>query len=394
MSRSSLAAGVELGREPLERRERALGARPRAPRAPSPSSGASASTRGRDAPRASSATWRDALALGAQLVLDAAARSPPCPRRAPPARRAAPRAAPASRVELVVAAARGRERPPGARAPPRRRSSCSAPTNASSTSSWYDGPRQAPLLELARHRDRAARSRRRGPRGRRRGPRRTPACGRRANTRRASTSPGSSSGRSSASAASSSSSKKPSGDVELGLDVRLVAARRRRRRRRPCAPSSSPIAWVEDRLAGAGLARERGEARAERRGRPRSISTRFSMRRRRSTVGCVEPARTPDDVPAGHARRQHERPRPARAQVAKLVAVPPHERRLGQRREQRAPLAEPDRDARPPGPASPTRWPSTSTAQATSAVPVPHVDVACRAGRRAAGRGASAARRT
>ena len=37
--------------------------------------------------------------------------------------------------------------------------SCSSPPNASRTSSWYDGPREPPLLELARHRDQPLRRR-------------------------------------------------------------------------------------------------------------------------------------------------------------------------------------------------------------------------------------------
>ena len=74
--------------------------------------------------------------------------------------------------------------------------------------------------------------------------------------------------------------------------VRARRARPRRTPRRPpapteaaspFAPSSRPIAWVEDRLPGAGLARERVRAPASSASSASRIRTRFSIRRLRST---------------------------------------------------------------------------------------------------------------
>ena len=57
------------------------------------------------------------------------------------------------RARELVARRRAAASSRQARACSARRRSCSSPTNASRTSSWNDGPREAPLLELARHRE-------------------------------------------------------------------------------------------------------------------------------------------------------------------------------------------------------------------------------------------------
>ena len=77
-------------------------------------------------------------------------------------------------------------------------------------------------------------------------------------TRRATTRPGSSSGRRSRSVSSPSSSKNPVGHLELGLDVRLPT-RGAHRRRVALRAEQEPDGLGDDRLAGAGLTRERDE---------------------------------------------------------------------------------------------------------------------------------------
>ena len=146
-----VAGALELGREALERRDRALGDADEA-RGTLALLGRERLRRGRcglgeldDVPQP--------LALVAAALLVARPRGLRCPRRSRAARRAAPRRRPRSR-----SAPRGGAGPRAARATrraPRRGAGCSSPQNRSSTSSWYAGPREPPLLELPRHRDHA-----------------------------------------------------------------------------------------------------------------------------------------------------------------------------------------------------------------------------------------------
>ena len=250
-------ARCELRREPLDaarapaRRPRRARRRPRPRRARAPRPRAAA-------PAASSVTWRSrsrSLAqrvLGARLealgVLDERAQLG----EARLARRRRPRVSSSWRRR---AAASSRQ---AARSSARRRC-CSSPAKASSSVELVRRPREAALLELARHRDQPLGRARRRPRGRRCGPRRRRACGRR--RRRAARARARPRPRAAARRARRARRRRrsPSRQVELGLDVGLVAA----------GPTSAGVALRaeqepdrlrEDRLAGAGLARDRVQA--------------------------------------------------------------------------------------------------------------------------------------
>ena len=346
-----LADALELGREPLERRQGALGGR-RGRRAPSPSSGSS----GRGRAGRALAELGDVphpLPLGPQGLLLALAQCPRCPR---PARRSSSsraRSASAPRSSSSSRARRRLERPPGvARLGPARgagrgrrtrradragdagrasRRCANCPESASSRSVAATRSSRATLRPHAYARER-------------------PSC----ETRRATTSPGSSSGRRSRER------------LERRPRRRTRPERRARPRRTPrspaaptaaaspFAPSRSPIACVEDRLPRAGLAGERDEARRE-----------LELR-------LADQDEVLDPQSAQHDSDRRRAPRPAdTCPTAGLrreaLAVAADERRLGERREQRCGVAEPT-TTRPSGPASPTRWPSTRTTTGTSGV--------------------------
>ena len=126
-----IAGRGELGREPLERRDRALGGGDQVGRA--------LALVGRERVAAADAAARELghvakpLALGAQLVLPAGLETARCRLDERP-QLVEPRLG-GGRVagQLVVGAAGGGELAPGARAP---RARCPAPAKASSTPSW------------------------------------------------------------------------------------------------------------------------------------------------------------------------------------------------------------------------------------------------------------------
>ena len=138
--------------------------------------------------------------------------------------------------ELVVRAPRGLQLAPGARAP-RRASQLLLAAKASSTASWYDGPREPPLLELAAHREQRL-DRRRDVLARRAA---APGVGARAavgedppreHERLLALGP----------KLGERAERLVVGQVELRLDVRLVGGRAEQRAS-PRAPSRSPIAF-------------------------------------------------------------------------------------------------------------------------------------------------------
>ena len=141
---------LELGGEPLERRDRPLGQSDEARRA------LALLRRQRLAGRSDALRElghvAQALALVAQASPRCRARAPRCPRRAPAALLVAPAAAAAPWSAPRAGAVR-RASSRQARRSAARRSSCSSPAKASSTSSWYGGPGEPALLELAGHRD-------------------------------------------------------------------------------------------------------------------------------------------------------------------------------------------------------------------------------------------------
>ena len=249
--------GLELGREPLERRERPLGGRgERAGALPvvrldRRHGGLGALAELGDVPHP--------LAFGAERVL--LARLEPVGVLDERLELGEPRplgvGAALELVEPPVAAARPRQ---ASRASPRR-TRCSGPTNASSRSSWWDGRasrRCSNWPEIASSRSVAATRSSRATLRPHAYARERPS----AKTRRATTSPGSSSGRSSRSGSSPSSSKNPSG---TSSSASTYASE-------PAAPTERGVALRaeqepdrlrEDRLPGAGLAGERDEPRAE-----------------------------------------------------------------------------------------------------------------------------------
>ena len=189
------------------------------------------------------------------------------------------------------------------------------------------------------------------------------------------------------------------GQVELRLDVRLAAGRADRRRVAARAEQQADRVR-EDRLARAGLAGDRVQARRRSSSSASRMRTRFSMRSRRSTRSIVRRRPTASTVPPfGHARLGHGRQAPARVgpsrrprrrrtaevtRVARLstarsttvrarrgvrraedVAVAAEERLLGQRRELAPRRAEAHARLRAGG-SSPTGWPSTSTTASMS----------------------------
>ena len=158
--------------------------------------------------------------------------------------------------------------------------------------------------------------------------------------------------------------EEPLRDVELRLDVGLARGRADGAGVALDA-EQQPDRLGEDRLAGPGLAAEHVQARAELELGladedevldSQAAQHRLIVDRRRARHTCPQ--------------RTDARPRPAPAPLGGSEALPvaPDERRLGERAEQRALLAEPDRHPRVRALRPPTWWPSTSTAQSTSGV--------------------------
>ena len=250
-SRSSSPAR-ELGREPLERRQRALGARgerPPRPLRPPARSALSAPP----PPRPSSLDVTQPLALRAELVLVARRRALRFPRRALELREPSRDGVGVAR-QLLVAPARSCELPPRRRAS-RRRSSCSsrrtrrarrAGTRAARAGAARTGPTSRSGARLPRPRPparppgpmhRRACDRRRRPAARARDPPRLRGAAPRARRR-------------------SSSSKKPSGTSSSASTYASVAVRPTERRVAR-APEQQPDRLREDRLPGARLAGDR-----------------------------------------------------------------------------------------------------------------------------------------
>ena len=206
--------------------------------------------------------------LGVRLdAFSAASRAP----------RARPRRLPVTELPRGRHGARASRRDRHAAASSLRRRSCCSPANASSRSSWWRAARAGAARTDPTSRS-AARPARPDPRAARRGPRRT----------RAATVPEHAPGRDEArlvrraqlgERANSSSSRAPSGRSSSASTYASPASGPRPL---PLRAEEEPDRLGQDRLSGAGLPDDRGGARAEAKSTPR-ISTRFSMRRRRST---------------------------------------------------------------------------------------------------------------
>ena len=247
-----VAGALELGREPLQRRDRPLG-EPDEP-------GGALAVVGRERVRGGRGALgelgdvAEPLALVAQRLLAVRAPSPRCPRRARAAPRAAPPPARRSRVSSswrrrAASSSRqaARASPRGGAAAPRRRT-------RSSTSSWYAGRasrRCSNWPDMAITRSTAAPTSSRAAARPHAYARVRPS----AKTRRETSSASSSSGRSSTSASSSSvvggrsSSASTYASAPGRADERVVALR----------PEQEPDRLREDRLARTGLAGDRVE---------------------------------------------------------------------------------------------------------------------------------------